>query len=137
MATIINGKELAQKVRNELKNEVETLKKNGVVPKLAVIMVGDDKASKVYVKNKSKACEEIGIEFEEFLMDENTSMEELLGIIEELNSRDDVHGILLQSPIPKHLDINKAFNAINYKKDVDGFNPVNVGKLSIGEDCFV
>lgn len=137
MATVINGKELAQKIRNELKIEVEELKRNGVIPKLAVIMVGDDKASKVYVRNKSKACEEIGIEFEEFLMNENTSMEELLAVIEKLNSRNDVHGILLQSPIPKHLDINKAFNAIDYKKDVDGFNPINVGKLSIGEDCFI
>lgn len=137
MAEIINGKELAQKVRLGLKDEVIELKNEGINPKLAVIMVGDDKASKVYVKNKSKACEEIGIEYEEFLMDENTTMEELLSVIDELNNRKDIHGILLQSPIPKHLDINLAFNKIDYRKDVDGFNPINVGKLSIGEDCFV
>ena len=137
MAKIINGKELASKIRADLKEEVIELKSKGIVPKLAVIMVGDDKASKVYVRNKSKACEEIGIEYEEFLMEENISMEELLGLIETLNNREDIHGILLQSPIPKHLDINKAFNKIDYRKDVDGFNPINVGKLSIGEDCFI
>ena len=102
MAKIINGKELASKIRADLKEEVIELKSKGIVPKLAVIMVGDDKASKVYVRNKSKACEEIGIEYEEFLMEENISMEELLGLIETLNNREDIHGILLQSPIPKH-----------------------------------
>ena len=100
-------------------------------------MVGDDKASKVYVKNKSKACEEIGIEYEEFLLDENISMEELLNLIEKLNNRKDINGILLQSPIPKNLNIDEAFNKIDYKKDVDGFNPVNVGKLVIGQDSFI
>lgn len=137
MATIINGKELAAKVRADLKIEVEELKKQGVYPKLAVIMVGDDSASAVYVRNKSKACNEIGIDFEEFLLKEETTREELLGLIEELNQRKDVHGILLQSPIPKHLDIREAFNAIDYRKDVDGFHPINVGKLAIGEDSFV
>ena len=134
---LINGKELARKIRGELKEEVEELKNNGVNPKLAVIMVGDDKASAVYVKNKSKACEEIGIEFEEFLKDETTTQEELISLIKELNNRDDIHGILLQSPIPEGLDIREAFNTIDYTKDVDGFNPINVGKLSIGEDCFI
>jgi len=137
MTEIIDGKALAKKIRAELKVEVDELKKKGINPKLAVIMVGEDKASKVYVKNKSKACEEIGVEFEEFLLKDETKMEELLGLIEELNNRKDIHGILLQSPIPKHLNINKAFNAIDYRKDVDGFNPINVGKLVIGEDCFV
>ena len=137
MAEIIDGKALAKKIRAELKLEVDELKKKGINPKLAVIMVGEDKASKVYVKNKSKACEEIGVEFEEFLLKEDTKMEELLSLIDELNNRADVHGILLQSPIPKHLNINKAFNAIDYRKDVDGFNPINVGKLVIGEDCFI
>ena len=137
MAQIIDGKALAQKVRNNLKKEVETLKAKGKNPKLAVIMVGNNPASKVYVKNKSKACEEIGVDYEEFLMDENTTMVELLNLIEELNNRKDINGILLQSPIPNHLDINKAFNKIDYKKDVDGFHPINVGKLSIGQDCFI
>lgn len=137
MAKLIDGKELAKKIRMNLKSEVDELKNMGINPKLAVIMVGDDKASKVYVKNKSKACEEIGIEYEEFLMEDNISMEELLKLIENLNNRKDIHGILLQSPIPKNLQINEAFNKISYKKDVDGFNPINVGKLSIGEDCFI
>lgn len=137
MAEIINGKELAKSIRLELKEEVEELNQKGIFPKLAVIMVGDDKASKVYVRNKSKACEEIGIAYEEILLDETTAMEKLLEIIENLNNREDIHGILLQSPIPKHLDIYKAFNKISPEKDVDGFNPINVGKLVIGEDSFV
>lgn len=137
MAEIINGKELAKSIRLELKQEVENLNQKGIFPKLAVIMVGDDKASKVYVRNKSKACEEIGIGYEEILLDETTTMEKLLEIIENLNNREDIHGILLQSPIPKHLDIYKAFNKISPEKDVDGFNPINVGKLVIGEDSFV
>lgn len=116
MAIIINGKELAAKVRANLKIEVDGLKEKGIFPKLAVIMVGNDSASAVYVRNKSKACNEIGVEFEEFLLSENTTREELLNLIEELNNRKDVNGILLQSPIPKHLDIREAFNAIDYKK---------------------
>ena len=137
MAEIINGKELAQKIRLEVKEEVKELKAKGIEPKLSVIMVGTDKASEVYVRNKSKACEEIGIAFEEFLLSEETTMEELLALIEKLNNRKDIHGILLQSPIPKHLDIRKAFNSIDYKKDVDGFHPINVGKLALGEEGFV
>ena len=137
MAMVINGKELAQKVRLGLKDEVENLKTKGIKPKLAVIMVGNDKASEVYVRNKSKACNEIGIEFEEFLMPEETTREELLNLIKNLNERKDVNGILLQSPIPKHLDIREAFNTIDYRKDVDGFHPINVGKLEIGEESFV
>lgn len=134
---IINGKELASSIRRNLKSEVEQLKQTGIYPKLAVIMVGDDKASKVYVKNKSKACEEIGIEYEEFLLNESTTMEQLLELIYKLNNDDKIHGILLQSPLPKHLDINMAFKEIETKKDVDGFNPINVGKLSLNQDCFV
>ena len=134
---LINGKELAKKVREELKEEVMKLKKKNVYPKLAVIMVGHDKASEVYVRNKNKACQELGIEYEEFLLEENITQKHLISLIEELNNREDIHGILLQSPIPKHLDIREAFDAIDYRKDVDGFNPINVGKLSIGEDCFI
>ena len=134
---LINGKELAKKIRGELKEEVESLHQKGIYPKLAVIMVGDDKASSVYVRNKSKACNEIGIEFEEYLKESSISQNELISLIKELNDRKDIHGILLQSPIPDHLNIREAFNTIDPKKDVDGFNPVNVGKLSIGEDCFI
>jgi methylenetetrahydrofolate dehydrogenase (NADP+)/methenyltetrahydrofolate cyclohydrolase len=137
MAVIINGKELAKKIRQNLKEEVEELNKKEIHPKLAVIMVGEDKASQVYVKNKSKACNEIGVDFEEFLLPEDTTMETLLNLIEVLNNREDVSGILLQSPIPKPLNIREAFNKIDYRKDVDGFNPVNVGKLAIGEKSFI
>ena len=138
MAQIIDGKELAKKVRLELKDEVEKLKKDdNIHPKLAVIMVGSDPASQIYVRNKSKACDEIGIEFEEFLLDENTTQKELLDLIDRLNENEKVNGILLQSPIPKNLDINEAFRRISPEKDVDGFNPVNVGKLTLGQKGFI
>ena len=137
MYKIIDGKELAKKIRNDLKIEVEKIKQEGINPKFAVILVGEDKASKIYVKNKTKVCIELGIEFEEILLEENIQMQELLKIIENLNNREDIHGILLQSPIPSHLDINEAFRSIKPEKDVDGFNPVNVGKLSLNQDCFV
>ena len=137
MAVILNGKEVARKTRENLKSKVEELKKKNIFPKLEVIMVGDDGASKIYVRNKSKACEELGIEYEEFLLDENTTQQQLLQLINELNERKDVHGILLQSPVPKHLDINEAFRTISPEKDVDGFNPVNVGKLVLGQDTFI
>lgn len=136
-AKIINGKELAAKIRANLKIDVDELKKKGIQPKLAVIMVGEDKASEVYVRNKSRACEEIGIEFEEYLLKTDTTMQELLNLIEKLNNNKNINGILLQSPIPKHLDINEAFKKIAPEKDVDGFNPINVGKLSLGQDTFV
>lgn len=137
MVTIIDGKALAKKIREELKIECDTLKKKGVNPKLAVIMVGDNAASKVYVKNKSRACEEIGIEYEEYLLKDNISQQELDDLIKELNNKKDINGILLQSPIPSHLNINQAFKKISYIKDVDGFTPSSVGKLSIGEDTFI
>ena len=134
---ILDGKALAKEIREDLKKEVEDLKKQGILPKLAVIMVGEDSSSKIYVKNKSKPCEEIGIDFEEYLLNQNITMDELLNLINSLNNKKDIHGILLQSPIPKHLDINEAFKAIASQKDVDGFNPINVGKLCLGQDCFV
>ncbi len=137
MYQILDGKELARKTREELRIKADRLRANGIVPKLAVILVGDDSASKVYVRNKSKACQDVGVEFEEILLDENTSMEKLLEIIENLNNREAINGILLQSPIPKGLNIQEAFEKIDCKKDVDGFNPINVGKLMIGEDTFI
>ena len=137
MAIIMDGKALAKEIREKLKLEVEKLKENGIFPKLAVIMVGNDPASAVYVKNKSKACNEVGIEFEEFMLSEETSMEKLLNLINELNLRKDIHGILLQSPIPKHLDIQKAFEAIDYRKDVDGFTAINVGNLALNNPKFI
>ncbi len=137
MAEIIDGKSLAKKIRLELKDEVEKLKEKGINPKLAVIMVGDDPGSQVYVRNKSKACEKVGIDFEEYLYDDSLTEKELLEVIEKLNKDESVHGILLQSPVPKHININKAFRTISPNKDVDGFNPVNVGNLAIGEDAFI
>ena len=137
MATIIDGKILAKKIRQELKQECYELKNNGINPKLAVIMVGDDPASKVYIRNKSKACEDVGIDYEEFILKDETTQEELIELIKKLNNDKKTNGILLQSPIPKHLNINEAFKAITYMKDVDGFTPSSVGKLCIGEDTFI
>ena len=137
MAIIINGKEVASKIRRDLKEEVSKLKKEGKILKFAVIMVGDNSASKIYIKNKSKACEEVGIDCEEYILDSNIQMKDLLDLINKLNKREDINGILLQSPIPSHLDIDEAFRTIAPSKDVDGFNPVNVGKLCLGQDCFI
>ena len=137
MAVIMDGKELARKIRANLKIECEELKAKGIKTKLAVIMVGNDSASKVYVKNKSKACDDVGVEFEEFLLGEETSQEELENLIEQLNQENSIHGILLQSPIPRNLDINRAFEKISPEKDVDGFHPINVGKLALNQDTFV
>lgn len=137
MAIIIDGKELAKKIRTKLKIECEELKKKNINPKLAVIMVGEDPASKVYVRNKSRACEEVGIEYEEYLLDVNTTQNELIELIEKLNKDETVNGILLQSPIPSNLNINEAFRTISPEKDIDGFNPINVGKLVLNQDTFV
>lgn len=134
---IIDGKQLAKKTREKLRYEVEALKKEGIQPKLAVIMVGDNSASQIYVRNKSKACNDVGIEFEEYLLPGTTKQEELLDLIEKLNNNEEINGILLQSPIPDGLDINEAFRKISPEKDVDGFHPVNVGKLVLGQDTFV
>ncbi len=134
---IIDGKKLAKEIRENLKIKCDELKEKGANPKLAVIMVGEDKASQVYVRNKSKACNEIGIEFEEYLLNENIQQEELIELIQKLNNDITIHGILLQSPIPAHLNINEAIRTIAPEKDVDGFNPVNVGKLCLNQDTFV
>ena len=134
---ILSGKIVSKKVKEDLKIEVDKLKGKDITPKLAVIMVGEDEASKVYVRNKSKACDQVGVSFEEFLLPENITEKELFDLIDRLNEDDTINGILLQSPIPKHLDQNKAFRRISPDKDVDGFNPVNVGDLCIGNDCFI
>ena len=137
MAVIINGKELAKKIRANLKIECEELKKKNINSKLAVIMVGEDPASKVYVRNKSRACEDVGIKYEEYLLDSKITQKELIELIEKLNNDKTINGILLQSPIPSNLDINEAFRTISPEKDVDGFNPLNVGKLVLNQDTFV
>ena len=137
MAIIIDGKELAKKIRANLKIECEELKKKNINSKLAVIMVGEDSASKVYVRNKSRACEDVGIKYEEYLLDSKITQKELIELIEKLNNDKTINGILLQSPIPSNLDINEAFRTISPEKDVDGFNPLNVGKLVLNQDTFV
>ena len=137
MAVIIDGKKLAKEIREKLKIRCDDLKKSGIQPKLAVVLIGNDKPSQIYVKNKSKACEEIGIIFKEYLLDEKIEQKELINLIDKLNKDTTVHGILLQSPIPNHLDINEAFRKISPEKDVDGFNPINVGKLVLNQDTFV
>ena len=137
MGEIINGKLIASKIIESLKKDVEKLNKNGIYPKLAVILIGNDEASKIYVRNKSKTCNEIGIKYEEFFLDEKISQEELLDLIDNLNSRKDITGILLQSPIPKNLDIQEAFQRISPDKDVDGFNPINIGMVQINREIFI
>ena len=128
------SKPYAYKLIRQLNDE---LKAKGINPKFAAIMVGNDNASQIYIRNKSKACEEIGIEFEEYLLSEKIEQKELIEKIKELNNRKDIHGILLQSPIPANLDINEAFRTIAPEKDVDGFNPLNIGKLCLNQDTFV
>ena len=134
---LIDGKIVAKTIRDSLKQEVSNLNEKGIKPKLAVILVGDDPASKIYVKNKNKACEKVGIEFEEYLFPDTITQEELDNCIDKLNNDKNINGILLQYPIPKHLDVDEAFRRISPIKDVDGFNPINVGKLCLGQDTFI
>lgn len=137
MAYIIDGKKISTEIKDELKEKVASLKKGGVEITLAVIQVGNDPASTVYVGNKKKACEYIGINSLSYELPEATTEKELLDLVEELNGRADVNGILVQLPVPKHIDENKIINAISAKKDVDGFHPESVGALSIGQKGFV
>jgi methylenetetrahydrofolate dehydrogenase (NADP+)/methenyltetrahydrofolate cyclohydrolase len=138
VADIISGKEIAQQIRDELKKEIAEFKeKSNVTPGLAVILVGEDPASQVYVGQKSKGCDEVGIIEETIRMPDDTGEDVLLAKIDELNNDPKWHGILVQLPLPKHIDEKKVINTISPKKDVDGFHPVNVGKLMIGEDAFL
>ncbi|MBE1446105.1 bifunctional methylenetetrahydrofolate dehydrogenase/methenyltetrahydrofolate cyclohydrolase FolD [Paenibacillus sp. OAS669] len=133
-AQVINGKEIVSAYRAQIKEEVEQLKKNGCHPGLAVVIVGDDPASHVYVRNKAKACEEAGIYSEVHSLPEHTSEAEVLALIEQLNGNDQIHGILVQSPLPKHISEEKIVEAIAVEKDADCFHPVNVGNLMIGKE---
>ena len=137
MAKLLMGKEVSTRIKNELKEEVKSLNADGIKPSLAVILAGDDPASKVYVNNKKKACEYIGIKSLEYTFDADVAEEELLSLIEKLNNDNSVSGILCQLPLPKHIDEEKIINAINPKKDVDAFHPVNVGKIMTGNYDFV
>lgn len=138
MAQIISGKEVALKVRERIKNEVEELvAKTGKRPGLAVIIVGEDPASQVYVRNKAKGCEEVGFHSEVYRLPEQTEMSELLALINKLNNDENIHGILCQLPLPKHLDETEVILAIDPNKDVDAFHPVNTGKIMIGNYSFL
>lgn len=134
---IIDGKAISKQIKEELRDKVAELKKKGVEIKLAVIQVGSDPASSVYVNNKKKACEFIGIGSLSYELEEAVSEEKLLELIAELNAREDVNGILVQLPLPPHIDEDRVIKAISPKKDVDGFHPENVGYLSIGQKGFV
>lgn len=137
MAQIIDGKQISKQIKDELKEKVAELKEQGIEICLAVIQVGDDPASTVYVGNKKKACEYIGIRSESYELPEETTEEALLDLIGRLNGDDRVNGILVQLPVPDHIDEDKIIRAISPKKDVDGFHPMSVGALSIGQPGYV
>lgn len=137
MPQIIDGKLISTQIKDELKEQVAKMKEEGKSVALAVIIVGEDPASKVYVNNKKKACEYIGINSISYELPESTTQEELLKLIDELNNREDVNGILVQLPVPKHIDENMIIHAISPDKDVDGFHAQNVGRLCIGQKGYV
>lgn len=137
MPQIIDGKRISQEIKDELKEKVAALKEQGIEGTLAVIQVGNDPASSVYVNNKKKACEYIGIGSLAYELPEETTEEELLALIEKLNNNTKVNGILVQLPVPKHIDEEKIINTISPEKDVDGFHPENVGNLVTGGKGFV
>jgi len=134
---ILDGKAVSLKVKESVKVRADELKKFGIEPTLAVVLVGEDKASQTYVRAKEKACNEYGIKSVAHRLSENTTQNELLALINVLNLDDSIHGILVQLPLPKHIDTNVVLAAIDPRKDVDGFHAVNVGKLVSGLDGFV
>ena len=136
-AKILNGREVATLVKDRLKEEVLQLRSKGIYPGLAVVIVGDDPASRIYVNSKKKACDEIGIYSEEYALPSDTSQEELLALVKNLNKKENIHGILVQLPLPPHLDEEEVINTINPSKDVDAFHPQNVGKIMIGNPDFL
>lgn len=137
MAKIISGKEVSAAVREQIRKECDELKAKGIAPGLAVIIVGDDPASRVYVNNKKKACADVGFVSEEYALGADTTQEELLGLIRELNNKKEINGILCQLPLPAHLDEKAVINAISPLKDVDAFHPSNVGGIMIGDYNFL
>lgn len=135
MALIIDGKKIASEIQEGIRREVAALEKRlGAVPGLAVVLVGNDPGSTVYVRNKGRACEEAGFASFQYTLPENTPQEELVALVDELNTRDDVDGILVQLPLPKHMDETAIINRIYPQKDVDAFHPANVGKILIGDE---
>ena len=137
-AKIISGTEIAKEIRAELKQEIAELKeKHGLIPGLATVLVGDDPASKVYVGQKEKSCNNLGIYSKKINLPGDVPEEDLLKLVDELNNDSSIHGILVQLPLPKHINETRVLYAIDPNKDVDGFHPVNVGKMVIGEKCFL
>lgn len=136
-AKIIDGKQVAADIRAELKEEVTQLREKGVVPGLGVILVGEDPASQSYVSAKEKACAEIGVFSDDNHLANDISQDELIALVEKMNSDPEIDGILVQLPLPKHIDESAVIGAISPDKDVDGFTPINVGNLVIGEKCFM
>ena len=134
---IIDGKKISAEIKDELKEKTEELRRNGIEKTLAVILVGEDPASQVYVRNKEKACEYVGVRSLAYRLPDTTSEDELMALIDELNKRDDVDGILVQLPLPSHINEKRVTQAISPQKDVDGFHPVSVGNLSIGDKGFL
>lgn len=137
MAKLINGKEVSLAVQERIRKETEALKEKGITPGLAVVIVGDDPASRTYVNNKKKACERVGFHSEEYALPATTTQEELLALVKELNQRPEINGILVQSPLPKGLDEKMIVENIDPNKDVDAFHAVNVGKIMIGVFSFL
>ena len=136
-SVIINGKEIGQEIRTGVATRVQALKEKGITPGLAVILVGDNPASKTYVANKQKSCEQIGMYSELVKLPEDISEQALLEKIRELNERASIHGILVQLPLPKHIDEDKVIQTISPEKDVDGFSPISVGKMMLGQDTYL
>ncbi len=138
MAKIISGKIVSQRVRDDVKRETESIKaKNGIVPGLAVVIVGDDPASRVYVNNKKKACAEVGFKSEEYALSAETTQEELIALVKKLNASPEINGILVQLPLPKHINEKAVIEAISPEKDVDAFHVSNVGRIMIGDYHFL
>lgn len=137
MAKLINGKEVSLAVQEQIRKETEALKEKGITPGLAVVIVGDDPASRTYVNNKKKACERVGFHSEEYALPATTTQEKLLALVKELNQRPEINGILVQSPLPKGLDEKMIVENIDPNKDVDAFHAVNVGKIMIGDFSFL
>jgi methylenetetrahydrofolate dehydrogenase (NADP+)/methenyltetrahydrofolate cyclohydrolase len=136
-AQIINGKEIAEAVRQEISKEVQQLREKNIVPGLAVILVGDNQASQTYVRNKQKACEDLGMHSILIKKPAELSQEELIQSIDELNQDDSIHGILVQLPLPGHIQEKAIIEAISPEKDVDGFHPINIGRMMTGQDAYL
>jgi methylenetetrahydrofolate dehydrogenase (NADP+)/methenyltetrahydrofolate cyclohydrolase len=137
VAKVISGPEVAEQIRQELREKIAELKSRGIIPGLAVVLVGEDPASQQYVRNKGKACEELGLYSRTILLPTDTTEERLLAVVDELNADPKIHGFLVQLPLPKHIDENKVLVRIDPAKDADGFHPMNVGRMLIGDPMFL